>query len=72
MLERHGLQSRNPNPNFSSGLVACTSEGVMLYPLELLCEKIAGDWEEGDSEKESCVRKTEYVNTNTFSHYFFS
>lgn len=72
MLERRGLQSRNPNPNFSSGLVICTSQGLMLYPLEFLCEKIAGVWGKGDSEKESCVRKTEYVSANTFSHYFFN
>lgn len=47
----------------------------MLYPLEFLCEKIAGDWGKGDSEKESCVRKTEYVSQNkteTHSHTIFS
>lgn len=44
----------------------------MCQPAENQYEKIAGACGKGDRKKrERCVRKTDYVNTNTFSGVFF-
>lgn len=76
VLERHRSQSRDPNQNFTFGLVACSWGGRCISLLRTSRKRllVPGERETGRRERAALGRKTEYVNTNTFPVvlFFFS